>query len=202
MSRQVGPTVDITLGTNSSNPTRNISFGLIGASIFGLFLVLSIWKTGWSVRTAVPALLALACLWRVATGLRRRRPFESPAVVNPEGFTLCLGGKSTHVPWDHVALLRVYEEPPEEMDVVLSLVAFLDRESPFTADPIVASFRNLFNLPDTAGLGFWHDRLPDERPVWLGEITSASKPMETVLATLHDWAGPILDSTPRRRFGE
>ncbi|MFB9831837.1 hypothetical protein [Actinoallomurus acaciae] len=201
MSRQTGPTADITLGANTSNPTRNISYGLIGASLFGLFLALSIWKTGVSVRTAVPAALILVCLWRAATGLTRRRPFESPATVNPEGFTLRLGDRDTRVPWDHVALLRVYEQPPGEMDVVLSLVAFLDRESPYTADPTVACFRDLFKLPDAAELGFWRDRLPDERPIWLGEITDASEPMETVLAALRDWAGPILDGTPRKRAG-
>jgi hypothetical protein len=87
------------------------------------------------------------------------------------------------------------------MEVVLSLVAFLDSESPYTDDPVVARFRDLFKLPSTAGLGFRGDRLPDERPLWLGEITAANEPMETVLTTLHDWAGAILDSTPRKRFG-
>jgi hypothetical protein len=201
MSQHARPTADITLGNNSVNPTRNINFGLIGAAGSGFFLTLSIWRTGLSVGTVIMAALTVASLWRVATGLRRRSPFESPATLNPDGFTLCLGGRSARVPWDHVALLRVYEEPPGEMEVVLSLVAFLDSESPYTDDPVVARFRDLFRLPSTAGLGFRGDRLPDERPVWLGEITTASEPMETVLTTLPDWTGPILDSTPRKRFG-
>jgi hypothetical protein len=135
--------------------------------------------------------IGLVCLmvWNWWARAPVRPVTEAPATLTDYGFSLRVNGGRAHVPWDDVTDVRVYQQSYRSWwgphDVVTSLVAYLDSESKYRRNPVVTLYRDLLGS-DWIG----------DSPVWLGEITTASVPMDTVLTTVRGWVGSRLDSTP------
>ncbi|MEV5575449.1 hypothetical protein AB0L06_35880 [Spirillospora sp. NPDC052269] len=181
----------VKLGPNPG-PSKNYASGMAGAAISMvplIFGVISLTK-GSSKGLLLLAIGAAVGGVSLAVGVRgskSRAAAASPATLDAEGFTLQLDGQSLHVPWQQVykVLIIRHEAGRAKIQttvVVTSLVAVLYSDAPVRSEPLIERYAQVFESSDAIGLG---------------DITTATRPMDVVLAAVREWIGERLDGNVR-----
>jgi hypothetical protein len=189
MSQPSHPADRIRLGDTDLGPNGALHAvaAAVTVAMTVFFLVVRIWAGA-----LVFGALLVIWLLRLKTLFNRRTTIETPAVLSSYGFSLRVAGRRANVPWNEVTEVRVYGLSPRYWPGSgggLSLVAFLDSDSPHRDNPVITRHQD-----------FGWDQFGDP-PVLLGDLTTASEPMETVLTAVRGWIGSRLNSTPETPRG-
>lgn len=102
------------------------------------------------------------------------------------GFTLALDGQRLDVPWREVYKVVIFRQRVGfrgKRLVVTSLAAMLYADSSYRSEPLVERFGQV---------------LGTNRGVWLGEITTAVRSVDVVLAATREWLGERFDAKLRK----
>ncbi|WP_396454136.1 hypothetical protein [Actinomadura sp.] len=176
----------IQLGRSSGSDAK-LFFGVIGAAAAALFIAVGLVAMIGGSFVGLPVLILGAGLGplhlaNAIRGFKGRAAAASPATLDSEGFTLALDGRRLAVPWREVYKVAVFRQQiglRGKRLVVTSLTAILYADSPYRSEPLVERFGQVLGV---------------NRGVWLGEITTAKRSVDVILAATREWLGVRFDA--------